>query len=386
MPWKEISALDRRMELIVLVNEGLPIAEAARRCGVSRPTAHKWVNRYRSEGPEGLNNRSRAPVRHPNATNEAMVERILAVRDKWLFGAVKIRHWLLRAMPDAPVPAASTIGQILKEYGRSASKKRQRAPKRTEPLAHCDGPNRVWCADFKGWFRTGDGKRCDPLTISDGFSRYLLCCQIVPWTGFDAVAPVFDAVFREYGLPDIIRTDNGVPFASPTGLGLSRLSVRWIKLGVTPERIRPAKPQENGRHERMHRTLKEQTLNPPAANPRQQQKRFDAFRGHYNLERPHEALDHLPPTSAYVPSLCAYPARIKTPEYPSDWEVRCVYDKGSFRWNGHILHLSSALQNEYIAVAPGPVDRYLSIYFGHVRIAYIDTKHLRVVAKLPKNA
>lgn len=385
MPWKETCVLDGRMGLVVAINEGLSIAEAARRFGVSRATAHKWLSRYQSDGPEGLSDQSRAPVHHPNATSEAMVERILQIRDKWSFGSVKIRDWLLYRMPDECIPAASTIGQILKDHSRTAPRRRRRAPKRTEPLAHCDRPNRVWCADFKGWFRTGDGRRCDPLTITDGFSRFLLCCRIVPCTTHDAVTPVFDAVFSEYGVPDIIRTDNGVPFAAPNGLGLSRLAVKWIKYGITPERIRPGKPQENGRHERMHRTLKEGTLKPPASTPRAQQQRFDEFREHYNHERPHEATNHRPPGCCYTPSSRCAPARIRTPEYCRDWEVCRVFDKGSFRWNKGLLHLSSVLRNEYIAIAPGPVERYLNIYFGHVIIAYIDTRHARVLGKLPKN-
>lgn len=384
MPWKETSALDERMRLIVAVKEGLSVTEAARRLGISRVTAHKWLGRYDAEGPAGLYDRSRAPGHHPNATSEAMVEDILALRDQWRWGPVKLRAWLMNNVPDEAVPAASTIGQILKDHGLTVSRKRRRVPVRDEPLAHCNAANRVWCADFKGWFRTGDGRRCDPLTVTDGHTRYLLCCQIVPRTTHQAVEPVFDAVFREYGLPDIIRTDNGVPFAYSTQTGLSRLAVRWIKLGITPERIRPGKPQENGRHERMHRTLKDHTLKPPASSRRGQQNRFDDFREHYNHERPHQAMENQPPGRFYRPSLRPYPARITAPEYPSEWDVRRVYAKGSFHWKGHFLHLSSALGDEYIAIAPGSVERYLTIYFGHVRIAYTDTKYNRVLPKLPK--
>jgi putative transposase len=285
------------------------------------------------------------------------------------------------------VPAASTIGALLKAHGRVHGKTRRRVPRRSEPLAHCDAPNRVWCADFKGWFRTQDGRRCDPLTITDGATRYLLCCQLVERTGHALVAPVFDAVFREYGLPDIIRTDNGVPFAHPCKTGLSPLAVGWIKLGITPERIRPGKPQENGRHERMHRTLKEHTLNPPAETWRRQQDRFDAFIDHYNFERPHEATAQQPPGRFYARSTRPYPKRLKSPDYPSDWEPRRVYDKGSFDFRSQKrLHIGEALAGETIALAPSPLERYLEIYFGHVRIAYLDTKHLRVIAQIPKNA
>jgi len=387
MPWKETGALDERMSLIVSIQEGLSVAEAARRADVSRVTAHKWIARYKAEGPSGLYDRSRAPLTHPHAMDATMIEQILFARKKWGYGAAKIRDWMRLSMPSEGVPAASTIGEILRERGLAAPRGRRRAPKRTAPLAHCDEANRVWCADFKGWFKTGDGRRCDPLTITDGFSRYLLCCHIVPRTTHAAVAPIFDTVFREYGLPEIIRTDNGVPFAAPNGLGLSRLAVRWIKYGITPERIRPGKPQENGRHERMHRTLKARTLKPPASTPRSQQKCFDEFRKHFNDERPHEAMEGKPPGRFYGPSPRPFPKRVPTPEYNSEWDVRRVYEKGSFHWRkGCVLHISSTLSDEHIAIAPGPIDRYLSIYFGHVLIAYIDTKHARVIAKLPKNA
>lgn len=386
MPWKEIRVVDERKQLVEAVEGGMSVTEAARRCGVSRVTAYKWLERYAAGGEAGLQDHSRAPKRRPHATSEALVDHILELRDRWRWGSVKIRDWLVDELAEDAVPAASTIGAILKAHGRVHRKTRQRVPRRSEPLAHCDAPNRVWCADFKGWFTTQDGRRCDPLTITDGATRYLLCCQIVKRTTSAVVIPIFDGVFREHGLPEIIRTDNGVPFAHPCRTGLSALAISWIKLGITPERIRPGKPQENGRHERMHRTLKEQTLKPPATTWRKQQARFDAFVEHYNFERPHEATAHQPPGRFYEYSSRPYPTRITGPEYPSDWEPRRVYEKGSFYFNRHRLHIGKALADEYIALAPSPVDRYLEIYFGHVRIGYIDTKHTRVIARLPKNS
>lgn len=387
MPWKEIRVVDERMELVRRVAGGMSVTEAARHSGVSRVTAYKWLRRFASDGEAALRDRSRAPRRRPHATDDALIDRILALRDAWQWGPAKIRAKLLDDPGVDAVPAASTIGALLKAHGRVHRKTRRRVPRRSEPLAHCDAPNRVWCADFKGWFTTQDGRRCDPLTITDGATRYLLCCQIVERTTSALAAPVFDAVFREYGLPDIIRTDNGVPFAHPCTTGLSPLAVGWIKLGITPERIRPGKPQENGRHERMHRTLKEQTLRPPAETWRRQQERFDAFAEHYNFERPHEATEDQPPGRFYAPSTRPYPKRIKNPDYPSDWELRRVYDKGSFDFRSQKrLHIGEALAGETIALAPSPLERYLEIYFGHVRIAYLDTKHMRVIAQPPKNA
>ena len=386
MPWKETCVMDGRMEMIVRIKHGESVSAVARDLGVSRRTAHTWLQRYSAEGIDGLRDRSRAPHAHPNQIEDTMREQILKLRDKYQWGALKLRGWLRDHLRDERVPAASTIGQLLKAHGCTRPPKRRRVPRRSEPLAHCDAPNRVWCADFKGHFRTDDAQRCDPLTISDGYSRYLLCCENLTRTTFERVVPQFDNVFRQYGLPDIIRTDNGVPFASTTGLGLSRLAVRWIKYGITPERIRPGKPQENGRHERMHRTLKDATLCPPAANAKQQQQRFDAFRQHYNYERPHQSLNQQPPARHYSASPRALPARVPPVEYPDDCTTYQVYDKGSFRWNGHLLHLSGVLGGEYIATQPGPSERYLVIYFGHMPIAYIDTKYTRVIAKLPKKA
>lgn len=385
MSWKETSAMDGRMELVVRVKEGESVTAVSGDLRISRATAHKWLGRYAAEGPAGLCERSRAPHAQPNRVETVMVERILALRDRYKWGAAKLRGWLRDHVPGERIPAASTIGELLKDYGCTTPRKRRRVAQRSAPLAHCDAPNRVWCADFKGYFRTGNGQRCDPLTMTDGYSRYLLCCQNLTRTTYDAVEPIFETIFRQFGLPDIIRTDNGVPFASTRGLGLSRLAVVWIRYGITPERIRPGKPQENGRHERMHRTLKEETLNPPASTARRQQHRFDVFRQYYNHERPHQALDQRPPGRAYAPSARALPARLPPIEYPEDCEKYQVYDKGSFRWNGHLLHLTGVLGGEYIAMVPGPTERYFIIYYGHVPIAYLDTKYTRILAKLPKN-
>jgi hypothetical protein len=238
----------------------------------------------------------------------------------------------------------------------------------------------VWCADFKGWFRSGAGERIDPLTISDAYSRYLLRCQAVGKTDTERVRAIFEAAFREYGLPQAIRTDNGTPFASAAIAGLSRLAVWWNKLGIVPERIEAGHPEQNGRHERMHRTLKQETAMPAAEDRWAQQRSLDRFRQEYNQVRPHEALDMETPASVYEPSLREYPARVPEPEYPSTMLVRSVKHHGVFRWKKHEVFLSEVLWAEQIGLLPVD-DRWFTIYFAQLPIASLDSHQLRVVAR-----
>lgn len=311
MPWMETRVSDQRMKFIVEYEfEEESMAELCRQYGISRKSGYKWLARWLAEGVGGLGNRSRAPLCHPNQVPPEEVEAILAARDRRRWGPKKLRVLLRREEPGVVWPAISTIEQILKDHGRVIPrKKRRRVPPQSQPLSHCQGPNAVWCCDFKGHFATGDGRRCHPLTISDAFSRYLLRCQALEQSDYEAVRPIFEWAFRQYGLPWAIRSDNGPPFASRAVSGMSRLSVWWIKLGIAPERIEPGHPEENGRHERMHLTLKQDTASPPAATFRKQQHRFDEFRHDFNHVRPHEALGMQAPESVYEPSPRAYPAR-----------------------------------------------------------------------------
>ena len=386
MPWKETRVMDVRLELIQLVEEGESVASAARIQGVARKTADKWVSRFEAEGVAGLADRSRAPHSRPAAFDEETIARVVALRASYpTWGPRKLMHWLRVHEPELPCPAASTIGQLLKERGLTAPGRRKRPLKPyTQPLAHCTAPNSVWCADFKGWFRTRDGQRCDPLTISDGHSRFLLRVQALAQPTLAAVLPLFNATLREYGLPDAIRTDNGPPFASTTGIGLSRLAVGWIDLGITPERIRPGKPQENGRHERMHRTLKADTLKPPAGTRRKQQHRFDLFQEQYNHERPHQALNYQTPAQVHTSSERPYPDRVAPPQYDTGSTVCRVYDKGSFYYNGHHYFLTSALGAKRIALLPiNEADGILAIYYRHVPVASLNL-HERKIGPAPK--
>jgi putative transposase len=252
-----------------------------------------------------------------------------------------------------------------------------------QPFVGCDYPNAVWSGDFKGWFLTGDGVRCDPLTISDNYSRMLLRCQAVTPTNHRAIQPVFEAAFREYGLPVAIRTDNGPPFATTTVGALSKLSIWWLKLGIIPERIEPGKPQQNGRHERMHRTLKDETASPPKRTWRTQQKALDHFREEYNHERPHESLDQQTPAEFYVSSPRPYPLIVPEMTYPDDMKVRIVKSQGDISWRSRHIYLSTTLARETVGLRQAS-DRIWDIYFGPIKLAQLDTHDLRLI-HFPRN-
>jgi putative transposase len=353
MPWKANGVMEQRVRFVLEWDkQERNLAELCREYEISRQTGYTWLERYRVEGLEGLQNRSRAPHRHPNQVGPEAAEQVLQIRARYpLWGARKIRSQLARKVGSGPVPAASTIGVILRENGLTVPQpRRSRAPRRTAPLTHADGPNRVWCADFKGWFRTGDGRRCDPLTITDAYSRYLLRCQAVKAEDVQHSQPVFEMAFREFGLPERIRTDNGTPFGSNGETGLTALAVWWIKLGIWPERIRPGQPQENGRHERMHLTLKQATASPPASSWRQQQRRFDLFRQEYNQERPHEALGQVPPAEFYQPSNRPWPSRLPEVIYGPGQQVRRVGRRGQIKWDGAKIFVSHALAGEAVGL------------------------------------
>lgn len=380
MPWNRTDVLEERFRFIEEWNsEDWSLTELCDYFGVTRKTGYKWLERYELGGLEGLRDQSRAPHQHPNALDEASEERIVKVRSEHPFwGARKIHAFLKREDGTRAVPAVSTIGSLLKTNGLTiARKRRPRARPSQQPLAHATEANRVWCADFKGWFRSGDGERIDPLTISDAYSRYLLRCQAVRAADFTHSKPIFEAAFQEYGLPDRIRTDNGAPFGSNGESGLTGLSVWWIKLGIAPERIEPGKPQQNGRHERMHRTLKQATACPPAANRRAQQRCFDEFRLEYNEQRPHQALGQATPGSCYAPSARPYPRRVAEVEYPDGWQVRRVSDGGQMRWQSQSVFVAHALEGE--AVGLEPVDGgYWRVWFSFYDMGILDAARMKI--------
>jgi transposase InsO family protein len=362
------------------------MSELCQRFNIARETGYVWLRRYREHGLPGLVELDRDPRRHANQTAVEVERAVLDLRQAHMrWGPRKLKHVLERDQPTRPWPAASTIGDLLKREGLVvARKKRRKTAPYSEPLAHADGPNRVWCADFKGWFRTGDGERIDPLTISDAHSRYLLRCQAVAKTNTERTRAIFEAAFREYGLPAAIRTDNGAPFASSALAGLSRLAVWWMKLGIVPERIAAGHPEQNGRHERMHRTLKQETAQPAAANRRAQQRAFDRFRQEYNEQRPHEALEMKTPAAVYTPSAREYPARLPEPEYPDSMLVRSVRHQGQMRWKKQDVFLTEVLWGERVGLLPVD-ERWFTIYFAQFPIARFDSRTLRVLPLLPRD-
>jgi putative transposase len=372
MPWKENRAVDLRVQLIQDYQEGHAIAALAEMYEVSRKTIYKWLARYAQAGVAGLGDRRRTPLHSPEKLSAAMIAEIVAARERWQWGPRKLRVKLAAAQPEVRWPAVSTIGEVLKRAGLTYRRKpRVRTPPYATPFAAVEQANQTWCADFKGWFRTGDGTRCDPLTITDAHSRYLLRCHIVEKADTPHVAAIFDAAFREYGLPRVIHTDNGVPFASRAPGGLSRVSMQWVKLGIVPQRSRPASPQDNGRHERMHATLKQATLRPPERTARRQQAAFDRFQQEYNHERPHEALADRTPASCYTASTRAMPRRVPELDYGDDIVVRRISQQGSLRLRGERTFISEIFAYERLGLRALD-ERYWEVLYGPLTIGYLD--------------
>jgi len=311
MPWRECSVMEERLRFVARLLDGEGMSAVCREFGISRKTGYKIWDRYRQEGLEALTDRSRRPVRYANQLPD-QIERLIveAKRGKPHWGARKIRELLVRKLAgDVRIPAKSTVHAVLDRHGLvSRARKRRAANKATgTPLSQAAAPNDLWCADFKGEFKTGDGRYCYPLTVTDQASRMILSCEALESTKEQPAIETFLRLFRQRGLPQAIRSDNGLPFASPNGLyNLSKLSVWWLRLGIAIERIKPGHPQQNGRHERMHRTLKAETARPPGMNALQQQARFDQFVSEFNEERPHEALAMKTPAELYAPSSKAY--------------------------------------------------------------------------------
>ena len=377
MPWKKVSVMDERLRFVARLLEGEPMSDVCRSFGISRKTGYKIFNRYKEAGAEALSDRSRRPVRYANQLPEAVERLIVATRqDKPHWGARKIRELLLRRLcGEVRIPSQSTIHAVLDRHGLVAHARR-RERLRAEGTALSAGllPNDLWCVDFKGEFRMGNRDYCYPLTVTDHASRYLLMCEALETTREAPVIEAFQRLFAERGLPSAIRSDNGVPFASPNGLyNLSRLAVWWLRLGIAIERIKPGHPQQNGRHERMHLTLKQATTRPPGANILQQQTKFDAFLDEFNDERPHEALAMKTPAEVYLPSPIPYRG-LPDIEYPfHDRDVLvtacgriCIYRKK--------INLSTVLAGQKLGLKEVDDGIWL-VTFMTYDLGYIDLEH-----------
>ena len=374
MPWKETRVVDQRMQFIVAVHQD-PRGNLTRLCarfGISRQQGYKWIARFNELGPKGLEDRPPIARSCPHRTADELVDRILCLRKEHPFdGPKKLRTMLLDSTPDVVVPAASTIGDILHRHGLIRPRRaRLRVPPSTQPLAHALEPNDVWTVDFKGHFALADRTRCHPLTILDAASRYSIKLESVCEPNRTHVQPHFERAFREYGLPKRIRSDNGPPFASKTLGGLSPLQVWWIRLGIVPERIEPGHPEQNGRHERFHLTLKQQTASPPEATGADQQRAFDRFRADYNERRPHEALGQKTPASCYEPSYRPMPERLSEPLYPGDFLVRRVNKGGTISFQHQLLQVGNVLRLEAVGLKAVDEDEW-ELYYGPILLGYV---------------
>lgn len=381
MPWQTSTPMSKRQEFIdALLSGRSSFRQLCAEFGINHKTGYKWRERFRAGGPAALADGSHAPKQPAHQLSHPVREAVLALREQHpTWGARKLRAWLQQRHPTTAWPAASTITLVCQRAGLVTARRRRdpaQARWATPALTAPDAPNRVWATDFKGEFRLQSGAYCYPLTLTDGHSRYLLACEALASTASAPAQAVFTRIFQRYGLPEVVRSDNGVPFAQPTALGgLSRLSVWWIRLGIRPERIEKGTPTQNGAHERMHRTLKAEAAQ-PAASLEAQQRRFTQWQHEYNHERPHEALGQTPPAAHYQCSDRRWPKRLPTLEYPPQSTLRCVDGNGVISFRGEHLVLSSTLHGEYVALTETDHDRwqirYGALQLGHY-VAIDDT-------------
>jgi putative transposase len=381
MPWMETDPMTQRMEFVLRVRSGAySMTEACRRSGVSRKTGYKIWKRWLSRGMDGLRDQSRRPHTSPARTPRFVEELIIDLRRKHSdWGPKKLTKVMSNRFPDLELPAESTIAAILKREGLVTPRKRQRKHKHPgQPFIDAKAPNELWTTDFKGHFRMKNGDYCYPLTVADQHARYLLACKGLLSTRGVGVRPVFEELFRENGLPDGILSDNGVPFATRAIHGLSALNVWWMQLGIRHLRIEPGKPQQNGRHERMHRTLKAKTTRPPAYDLAGQQELFDGFRREFNEIRPHEALSQETPASVWQPSKREMPEEVKPPEYPGHYLPRLVSNAGTFRFKNNQIFISETLAQQYIGFEEVD-DGIWSIYYYDNLLARFDEYQRRLI-------
>ena len=387
MPWMEVKPMDAKVLFVADYMRHInSFSGLCRAHGISRKTGYKWIKRYKESGLDGLSDQSRRPHTHPDKIPHRIRQKIIELRKKYKYwGAKKIREVLITGHPTWDSPSETTIYNIIKAEGMILTRKRRHRVARTSAkLPKARRPNELWTADFKGQFLTGEGKWCYPLTIMDHASRYLLACDIVPGTRYEDTRASFERVFQRYGLPDRIRTDNGVPFASISIGGLSKLSVWWISLGIIPERIEPGKPQQNGRHERMHRTLKKETASPPAKTLADQQKRFDAFSRIYNEERPHEGIGMLPPKAVYQESIRRMPSSPEKLIYPGHYDISLVNYSGCIWLHNKTVYVGYLLRGQDVGLEEVEEDLW-NVYLGPIPLGSIkkDQKKGLIMMRCP---
>jgi putative transposase len=383
MPWRESDAVTERLRFIAAHQSGLyGMTELCARFGISRKTGYKLLARYEAEGAAGLEDRSHAPHHCPHRMSAEVEAALLEVRrahPSW--GPKKLVAYLAPRRGDLVLPAPSSVGALLGRHGLITPRRRRvaKSPLPRPERRSAEGANTVWSIDFKGEFRTQDARLCFPLTVQDVCTRYMLGITALESTAGAGVRTALEALFREQGLPEVIRSDNGVPFVAPNGLvhGLSRLRIWWTKLGIVHERITPGRPDQNGRHERMHKTLKAETTRPPGADLQAQQERFDAWRREYNEERPHEALEQVPPAARYAPSRRAYPEALPQAEYPGHFEVRSVARGGEILFRRKPVFVSETLAHEQVALEEIE-DGVWAIWFYDCQIGRLDERTFRL--------
>ncbi len=383
MPWKETCAMKEKLKFIHALNQGeQSFAQLCRQFEISRKTGYKWVARYEEAGEPGLIDKAPVARSCPHAREAEVVDAVVELRKEHpTWGPKKLLGYLERQRPEVDWPASSTIGDWLKKYGQIRPRRRRvRAPRQEGAPGRGQEPNQVWCVDFKGWLKLGDGVLLYPLTITDEASRSLLMCQGLLETDGGVVRRWFERAFREFGLPDQIKSDNGPPFATVAPGGLSELSVWWIKLQIVPVRIEPAQPQQNGRHERMHRTLGAEAADPPRENRMEQQRAFDQFRREYNELRPHEALGQTPPAEHYRVSRRSYPRELVPPEYP-DMEVRWT-NNGQITWRGRKVVMGPRLSKEPVGLRQIGESQW-EVFYGPVWLGMLDERDKELRLKRP---
>lgn len=378
MSWQECNIMEERIKFIARLLEGEKMVGLCREFGITRRTGYKIYNRYKECGLQGLNDRSRRPYRHSNQLPYQVERAILLVKKEYpSWGAPKIKEKLLRQFPDIHQPAISTIHAVLDRHDLVTRKKRRRYKAEGTILSHAKQPNQLWCADYKGEFMLGNKSYCYPLTITDYHSRYLLACEGQESTKEQFAFTVFERIFKEFGLPDAIRTDNGLPFASPNALyGLSKLSVWWLRLGINIERIKPGNPQQNGRHERMHLTLKKETTKPPAFNILQQPDKFDDFMQVYNYKRPHQAINMKYPAELYTPSSRIY-SGLPDIDYPFADKSVTITHCGRICLNKKKINISSVLAGQKVGITEID-DKIWLLTFMNYDLGYFDEETCRL--------